>query len=510
MQKDQSTAATLADELAAGRSTSTRLVEDALARIAAMDRKGPCLRAVIEINPDALQIAAALDEEHAKGSMRGPLHGIPVLIKDNIATGDKMRTTCGSLALVDKPAAKDAHLIKLLRERGLVILGKTNLSEWANFRDDHSVSGWSAHGGLTRNPYCLDRSASGSSSGSGVAVAANYVALAVGTETDGSITSPANLTSTVGLKPTVGLVSRTGIIPVAFSQDTAGPMTRTVRDAALLLTALAGSDTADEITLTAPGGVVDYTSFLDENGLKGARLGVLRELGEGLPVSRVMEETLDKLRELGAILVDPVTLPKNEEYKDEHSLVLLCEFKHAVSKYLREFAPDCGLRDLNDIVEWNKREAEREFVYFEQDKFERALATNGIEDADYVEARRKCVLLSRTEGIEKALATHQLDALIAPSGDPAWMIDTVNGDKDGFFFSTAAAVAGLPHLSVPMGFVRGLPVGLSFVGPTWSEGLLLKFGYAFEQATQARRSPEFHNEQSRLAAFSPSAHRPTR
>ena len=500
MPRDASDAATLVLELTAGRTTSRQLVEEALARIAELDRKGPCLRAVIEINPDALVIAEALDKERAAGHVRGPLHGLPVLLKDNIATGDKMGTTGGSLALAGKSAARDAHLVTRLRERGLVILGKTNLSEWANFRSDRSTGGWSALGGLTRNPYCLDRSASGSSTGSAVAVAANYVALAVGTETDGSITSPTQLTCTVGLKPTVGLVSRHGIIPVAFSQDTAGPITRTVGDAALLLNALADPDAADEISSTAPGTLPDYTGFLDGKGLKGSRIGVLRAVTEEASpaVSRLFEETLHKLAELGAVLIDPVSLPREAEYKDEHNLVLHTEFKHAIAQYLQDFAPDSGLRDLADIVEWNKKEAAREFVYFEQSKFERALATRGIKDPDYIEARRKCVQLARTEGIEKTLAEHSLDALVAPTGDPAWMLDTVLGDPDIFFFSTAAAVAGLPHLTVPMGFVRGLPVGLSFVGAAWSEGTLLKFGYAFEQVTQMRRAPELQSEKSQI------------
>lgn len=487
--REMDDASVLSKKLASGHTTSRRLVEEAIARINSMDQQSHCLRAVLELNPDAVAIASELDNERREGKLRGPLHGIPVLIKDNIATGDMMFTSAGSFALDGTHAARDAHLVKLLRERGLVILGKTNMSEWANFRSSKSTDGWSARGGLTLNPYCLDRTASGSSTGSAVAAAAGYVALTVGTETNGSIVSPANMTCTVGLKPTVGLISRDGVIPISFSQDTAGPMTRSVSDAALLLGALTGRDKEDEATSKAPEVVPDYTSFLDANGLKGKRLGVFRNLGESPAVTALFEETLQKLLKLGAKLVDQLACP--DECKAERRYVMRAEFKVGIEKYLREFAPQSGLSTVQDLVEWNKRNAKRELALFGQDTFENIVQSDYSLGEEYRKARETCVRVCRTEGIEKLLRENQLDALIAPTGDPAWVIDTIYGDREVFFFSAVPAVAGLPHLTVPMGFVQGLPVGLSFVVPAWSEGALLKFGYAFEQATKVRTAPHF-------------------
>jgi amidase len=484
-------ATTLAEELAQGQTTCRQLVQDALEKIEKLDRQGPCLHAVIEINPEALAIADKLDSERRQGKIRGPLHGIPILLKDNIATADQMRTTCGSLALEKFPAAADAHLVKLLRQQGLLILGKTNLSEWANFRSNRSSSGWSARGGLTRNPYCLDRSASGSSSGAAVVVAANYVSVSIGTETDGSIISPAQINGIVGLKPTVGLISRHGIIPISSSQDTAGPMTKTVKDAALLLEVLVGEDKADRATAGAPVRDKSYTSCLHLTGLKGARLGIVRELDVRPDVADIFSEAIEVMRAQGAVIIDPVVLPKRDDYSEAENEVLQTEFKVDVAEWLAEFAPQSGLSNLNEIIAWNVEKSKQELKFFAQETFDKSLMTEGLKSAKYLAAREKCLRLSRTEGIDKALSENQLDAIIAPSGDPAWLIDLVHGDRKVFIFGTAAAVAGLPHLTVPAGFVHGLPVGISFVGKAWSEGTLLNLGYAFEQATNARRPPSF-------------------
>ncbi len=479
------------DGLAHGRLSSVALVRQAEQRIAQLDRQGPRINAVIELNPDAHAIAQQLDAERKQGKLRGPLHGVPILLKDNIATGDRMLTTAGSLALAKHPAAADAFIAARLREAGLVILGKTNLSEWANFRSTRSLSGWSGRGGLTRNPYVLDRNTSGSSSGSAAAVAADYVPLAVGTETDGSIVSPAQLCGLVGLKPTLGLVSRHGIIPLAESQDTAGPMTRTVRDAALLLQVLAGQDPADPVTLKAPP-APDYVAGLRPDGLKGARLGVVRaQFGTHPEVMAAVDRALAVMAQQGAVIIDPVTLPDPATYADAETLVLLHEIKDNMARWLAEFAPRSGFTSLADLAAWNTQHAAKELVFFGQELFDKALLTQGLQAPEYLEARAKCLKLARVEGIEKTLAEHRLDALIAPTGAPAWVNDFVNGDNSGFSFSTAAAVAGLPHLTVPCGLVRELPVGVSFVGAAWSEATLLRLGYAYEQASQARRAPRY-------------------
>ncbi len=479
------------DGLAHGRLSSVALVRQAQQRIAAMDRKGPKLGAVIELNPDALQIARQLDAERKQGKQRSPLHGVPILLKDNIATGDRMLTTAGSLALAAHPAVADASLVKRLRDAGLVILGKTNLSEWANFRSSRSLSGWSGRGGLTRNPYVLDRNTSGSSSGSAAAVAANYVALAVGTETDGSVVSPAQLCGLVGLKPTLGLVSRHGIIPIAASQDTAGPMTRTVRDSAMLLQVMAGHDPADPITLQAPA-TPDYAAALRKDGLKGARIGVVRaQFGSHPEVMAAVDRALAVMKAQGAEIIDPVTLTDPATYSDAENDVLLYEIKDNMAQWLAEFAPNSGFKTLADLAAWNVQHADREMAFFGQELFEKAIATDGLKAQKYLDARAKCLQLARTEGIEKTLAEHRLDALVAPTGAPAWVSDFVNGDNSGFSFSAPAAVAGLPHLTVPCGLVRGLPVAVSFVGAAWSEATLLRLGYAYEQASKARREPRY-------------------
>ncbi|HXD05467.1 MAG TPA: amidase [Burkholderiaceae bacterium] len=485
----EASAAQLQDTMAQGRLTSQALCRAYLARIEAIDRRGPTLRSVIEINPDALRIARELDQERRDKGPRGPLHGLPVLLKDNIATGDRMSTSAGSLALKGASAPRDSQVAARLRAAGAVILGKTNLSEWANIRSTRSTSGWSARGGLTRNPYALDRNTSGSSSGSGAAIAANLAALAVGTETDGSIVSPSSINGIVGLKPTVGLVSRDGIVPISHTQDTAGPMTRCVADAAALLTALAGPDPRDPATTGAR--VADYMRALDAKRLEGARLGVVRNhFGANEHVNALIEESLAVLRDRGAVLVD-VEMKSAELYGEAELQILLHELKAGLDKYLPEFAPGAPVQSLREVIAWNESHRKEEMQWFGQELFERAQATQGLAAPAYREALESCARQARTESIDAALAQHKLDALVAPTGSPAWLTDFINGDHYGSSFSTPAAVAGYPHLTVPAGFVQGLPVGLSFVGPAYSEALLLGLGFAFEQATRARKAPAF-------------------
>jgi amidase len=475
----------------AGRLTSRTLTAACLGRIEAIDRKGPRLASVIEINPDALAIATERDRERKAGRVRGPLHGIPVLLKDNIATGDRMSTSAGSLALANVPAPRDAFVAARLRDAGAVILGKTNLSEWANFRSTRSSSGWSARGGLTRNPYALDRSASGSSSGSAAAVAASLSVVAVGTETDGSITSPASKCGLVGLKPTVGLVSRDGIVPIAASQDTAGPMARTVADAAVLLTAMAARDARDPATGEARIDR-DYARFLVRDGLRGARVGVARGYVHGSDrVQAVFAEAIAQLKALGAEVIDPVALPGRADYAEAELEVLLHEFRAGLPAYLAEFAPSAPIRDLADLIAFNERERAREMPHFGQELLVMAQARGGLDSAVYRNALARGRRATREEGIDKALAEQRLDALIAPTGGPAWLIDLVNGDSHSGGFTSPAAIAGYPHITVPMGTVSGLPVGLSFVGGAWSEPTLLRLAYAYEQATHHRRAPTF-------------------
>ncbi len=481
-------AVALAAELAAGKLSSDQLVQENLARIEAIDRRGPRLNSVIELNPEARAIAKALDAERKAGRLRGPLHGLPVLLKDNIATGDRMSTSAGSLALAGVRAERDAHLVKRLRDAGAVILGKTNLSEWANIRSTRSTSGWSARGGLTRNPYALDRSTSGSSSGTGAAIAAGLAPLGVGTETDGSIVSPASINGLVGLKPTVGRISRDGIIPISHTQDTAGPMTRTVADAALLYAAMLGPDAADTITTTQPA---PGENRLAPDALRGKRLGIARSHLTGWDeADAVFHRAVAQLRELGAEVVDDIGLPA-VSYGEAELEVLLYELKAGLALWLPKFTPRAPVQKLADIIAFNTAHRGQEMALFGQELFEKAQALGGLDTPAYREALAACAKGARTEGLDQAFDTHRLDAIIAPTGGVAWLIDPIAGDHYTGSFSTPAAVAGYPHLTVPSGLVRGLPVGLSFVGRPWSEWPLLAYGHAYEQAAMARRAPRY-------------------
>ncbi len=477
--------------LDSGELTSHALVQQYLDRIAAIDKGGPALNAVIEPNPDALAIADALDAERRDGKRRGPLHGIPVLLKDNVDTADAMQTSAGSLALVGAPAAQDAGLVTRLREAGAVILGKTNLSEWANFRSTRSTSGWSARGGQTRNPYVLDRNPCGSSSGSAVAVSANLAALAVGTETDGSIVCPSAVNGVVGIKPTVGLISRAGIVPIAHSQDTAGSMARSVADAAVLLGALAGSDVRDKASWDADRHAADYAAALDANGLRGARLGVLRKsAGFNPDVDAALDRAIAALRAGGATVVDPVELPNAGKYGEDELTVLLFEFKADLNAYLatRRGVP---IDSLAALIAFNQHESAREMPWFGQELFVQAQAKGPLTDKAYREAAARAKRLAGREGIDALLRKHNLDALVLPSNAPAWPTDPANGDHVTGGDTSPAAVAGYPSITVPMGLVHELPVGLSFVGTAWSEAKLIRYAHAFEQATHARRPPRF-------------------
>jgi amidase len=476
-----------------GRLTARSVVGKYLARIGGVDKHGPAVNSVIEVNPDALAIAAELDRERKAKGPRGPLHGIPVLIKDNIATRDRMMTTAGSLALVGARPPKDAFVVKKLREAGAVILGKANLSEWANIRSSHSTSGWSARGGLTRNPYALDRNPCGSSSGSAVAVSANLCALALGTETNGSIICPSGVNGIVGIKPTVGLVSRAGIIPIAHSQDTAGPMARTVTDAAILLGALAGVDADDPATEASRGkALVDYTQFLDPSGLRGSRIGVARSFfGSSDAVDKLMNLALEEMKRQGAVIVDPADLGPMDELGDSGLQVLLYELKADLNSHLAALGPGAPVHSLREIIEFNERHREKEMPYFGQDLFIKAEAKGALTEKEYLKALEKNHRLTRKEGIDAVMDKFQLDALVAPSGGPAWLTDLVDGDHDSGGSSTPAAVAGYPNINVPVGFVFGLPVGISFFGRAYSEPVLIKLAYAFEQATRYRHAPRF-------------------
>ena len=475
--------------MASGEETSRSITQKYLDRIAQRER----LRSVLETNPDALVQADALDRERKAGKVRGPLHGVPVLLKDNIATKDRMHTTAGSLALMEAVVPADAFLVGRLREAGAVLLGKTQLSEWANFRSSHSSSGWSGRGGQCRNPYALDRSPSGSSSGSGVAVAANLCAVAVGTETDGSVVSPSSASALVGVKPTVGLVSRSGIVPISHSQDTAGPMARTVRDAALLLEVLAGRDPADPAT-AAKGARFDvrYAAALDRGALKGARIGVPRPVYFGYhpATDALAEKALELLKAEGAILIDPAPVPTAAKIDEPELQVLLYEFKADLEAYLSKLG-GTGPRTMKALIEWNQAHAEAEMPLFGQERFLDAEKKGPLTSPEYLKARQACLRLSRKEGIDAVMDKHRLDALVVPTQGPAWLIDWVNGDSAAGGSSTAAAVAGYPHVTVPMGQVRGLPVGLSFFGRAWSEARLLALAFAYEQATHARKPPTF-------------------
>ena len=490
---DEVTIGDLRARMEAGTETARSIAGKFIARIEAVDRNGPTLRSVIELNPDALANADALDEERRAKGPRGPLHGVPVLIKDNIDTADRMATTAGSTALLGAKPPSDAFLVHRLREAGAVILGKTNLSEWANIRSGRSTSGWSGRGGLTKNPYALDRNTSGSSSGSAVAVSASLCAAAVGTETDGSVVSPSSINGIVGIKPTVGLVSRTGIIPISHTQDTAGPMARTVTDAAILLGALAGVDPDDPATASGAGkAVADYASGLDAGALRGAKLGILRSSFEFHDrVDALMETAIGVLREQGANVVDPVEIPTLGGLGGPELTVLLYELKADMAAYLSRLGPGFPIRTLKDIIDFNEKNGGTEMPYFGQDLFLKAEAKGPLTEEAYLEAREQCRRLARAEGIDAAMDRHGLDALVSPTDGPAWTTDLVNGDHFLGGSSTGAAVAGYPHVTVPAGDVFALPVGISFVGRAWSESTLLRIAFAFEQATKSRRPPRF-------------------
>jgi amidase len=494
---EEVTVAALQQRMQTGQESARSIAEKYLARIEAIDRGGPALHSVIELNPDALMIADRLDVERKGGRIRGPLHGIPVLIKDNIATADRMMTTAGSLALAGVAPPKDAFIVARLRDAGAVILGKTNLSEWANFRSTHSTSGWSGRGGLARNPYALDRNTSGSSSGSGAAIAANLAAIAIGTETDGSIVSPSNANGLVGIKPTLGLLSRAGIIPVAHSQDTAGPMARTVSDAAVALAAMAGSDPDDAATRQSAGrGSRDYSAALDTNGLRGARIGVVRSrlFGSTPTADRLAEAAIADMKAAGAVIVDPASIPTLGQFDATEFDVLLYEFKADLNKYLMWLGPASPVHSLKDVIAFNEMHAADEMPYFGQEILMQAERKGPLTETRYRSALARNHRLSRTLGIDAVMTKHRLDALVAPTGGPAWLTDLVNGDGGTGGApgpSTVAAVAGYPHITVPAGFFRGLPVGVSFFGRAWSERTLIKLAYAYEQATKHRRPPTF-------------------
>jgi amidase len=490
----EATIADLAAAMSDGRLTAVALAERYLDRIRRLDRQGPALRSVIEVNPDAVEIAAQLDRERRERGPRGALHGMPVLLKDNIDTHDRMQTAAGSLALVGDPAPQDATVAARLRQAGAVILGKANLSEWANYRSTHSSSGWSGRGGQCRNPFVLDRTPCGSSSGSAAAVSANLCGAALGTETDGSIVCPSSACGVVGIKPTVGLVSRAGVVPISHSQDTVGPHGRTVADAAALLGALTGEDPRDPHTAAGAGRAhADYRRFLAPHGLRGARIGVARTTGFGrVPkVDAIIEEAIRAIRDAGATVVDPADIPTQKELGgDNEATVLQFEFKQDLAAYLtgRTGVP---IRTLADAIEFNRSHAVEELAWFGQERFELAEATTDLTDPRYLEALAQGHALSRQQGIDAALAEHHLDALVAPTGGPAWVIDLVDGDRFTTGSSTAAAQAGYPIVTVPAGFSHGLPVGVSFIGPAWSEAALIRFAHAFEQCTRVRRRPEF-------------------
>jgi amidase len=490
---EETSIAALQEGMASGRFSARSITEGFLARIDAIDRSGPALRSVIEVNPDALRIAEALDRERGEKGPRGPLHGIPILLKDNIDTADAMATTAGSLALVGSRPPADAFLVQQLRKAGAVVLGKTNLSEWANIRSSRSTSGWSGRGGLTRNPYALDRNTSGSSSGSAVAVAASLCVAAVGTETDGSIVSPSSVNGIVGIKPTVGLVSRTGVIPISHSQDTAGPMGRTVSDAAALLAGLVGADVDDSATMVGRAKTqADYARALTPGGLKGARIGVVRKyFGFHPAVDDVMTGVLDVLKREGAVLVDPADIPTLGKFESDEFTVLLYELKHDLNAYLARAGTSAQVRTLKDVIAFNEAHRETEMPYFGQETFLRAEARGSLTSKEYRTALANCRRLSRREGIDAVMNKYRLDALLAPTESPAWVTDLVLSDHFIGGSSTAAAVAGYPSITVPAGYVFGLPVGVSFFGRAWSEATLINLAYGFEQVTKARKKPAY-------------------
>jgi amidase len=490
---DEATIPGLQDGMKSGKFTARALAEKYTTRIDEIDKRGPAVNAIIELNPDAFAIADALDQERKAKGPRGSLHGIPVLIKDNIDTADRMMTTAGSLALVGSKPPKDSFVAQRLRAAGAVILGKTNLSEWANIRSSHSTSGWSGRGGLTKNPYALDRNACGSSSGTGAGISANLAAAGIGTETDGSIVCPSSSNGLAGIKPTVGLVSRSGIIPISHSQDGAGPMCRTVRDAAILLGALTGVDPEDSATAASAGkSQTDYAQYCDPNGLKGARIGVARKyFGFNDAVDALMEEALDVMKRQGATLVDPADIETFGKFDDSELLVFMYELKADLNAYLARLGPSAPVRTLKGIIEFNDHNRQKEMPYFAQDLFVKAEGKGPLTEKAYLDALAKNHQLARNEGIDAVMDKHHLDALVAPTGGPAWLTDLVNGDHSAGGSSNAAAVAGYPNINVTAGSIFGLPVGISFFGRAWSEPTLIKLAYSFEQATKARQAPRF-------------------
>jgi amidase len=490
---DEITISDLQDGMQSGKFTARSLVEKYSARIDQIDKHGPAINSVIELNPDALSIADTLDQERKAKGPRGPLHGVPVLIKDNIDTADRMMTTAGSLALVGSKPSADSFVAQKLRAAGVVILGKTNLSEWANIRSSHSTSGWSGRGGLTKNPYALDRNPCGSSSGSGAGVSANLCAAAIGTETDGSIVCPSSSNGLAGIKATVGLVSRGGIVPISHSQDGAGPMCRTVLDAAILLGALTGVDPRDSATNASQGkSFADYSQFCNPSGLKGARIGVARKyFGFSDSVDALMEQSLNAMKNQGAILIDPADIETLGKFDESELLVFMYELKADLNAYLAGLGPDSPVRTLQDIIEFNDRNRQKEMPYFGQDLFLKAEAKGPLTEKTYLDALAKNHQLARTEGIDATMDKYHLDAIVAPTGGPAWLTDLVNGDHVAGGSSNAAAVAGYPNINVTAGFIAGLPVGISFFGRAWSEPTLIRLAFAFEQATKARQAPRF-------------------
>lgn len=481
----------LQEKMASGKLSSEQITNLYLQRIDAIDKKGPAINAVIELNPDAVSISRALDQERKGGKTRGPLHGIPILIKDNVNTGDKMQTTAGALAMQGHIAAGDAFVAKKLRDAGAVILGKTNLSEWANFRSTHSSSGWSSRGGQTKNPYIIDHNPCGSSSGSGAAVSANLCVVAVGTETDGSVTCPASVNGIVGIKPTVGLVSRTGIIPISATQDTAGPMGRTVKDVAILLGAMAGVDTEDAVTKESDGKAqADYTKFLDLNALKGKKIGIEKKpQGENQFTHALQQKAIDLIKQLGAEVIEIEYLDKINKLGDAEFSVLQYEFKDGLNKYL--FTANASMKTLADVIEFNKKNEDKAMPYFRQETLESSNKKAGLDNKEYKDALHKSHIESR-QILDDVIKQNNLDAICGLTMGPACSIDVMYGDRWGDVSLTMpAAVAGYPHISVPCGMVYELPVGLSFFGPAYTEGPLIGFAYAYEQASKSRLAPKF-------------------
>ena len=508
LELDEFTIAELQEGMQKGTYSARLIVETYLTRVEEIDKKGPELRSYLEINPDALAIAEQLDQERRNGHVRGPLHGIPVLVKDNIETGDLLQTTAGSYALEGVGGTHDAYIVTKLREAGAVIIGKANMSEWAYFRSTRASSGWSARGGQTRNPYILSRNPCGSSSGSAVAVAANLVMVAIGTETDGSITCPASANSIVGIKPTVGLLSRTGIIPVAPTQDTPGPMARTVSDAALLLGAMTGIDTQDVKTEESRGhSYTDYTPFLQLDGLRGARIGIARNyFGYHEQLDSLINEAIKVMKQQGAVIQDPANVETAGQFGDAELTVLLYEFKNNFEAYLRKRSPH-GPQSIKDIMTFNEQHRAMELPYFQQEIFAMADNVGSLRDEAYREARQHSYRLAATEGIDATLKRHNLNAIVGPTFGPAFPIDLTLGDhivppwKGPQWLPSAPAVAGYPHISVPVGYISEIPVGISFIGGAFSEPTLIKIAYAFEQATQHRKSPDFLHKRSGPLTF---------